>query len=90
MDDCNDEYGDTATTWDDVQIPLWTIVTMLRLNIGTVYSRSDSSMDDCNSTPFALLQGVRRVQIPLWTIVTAGGIRRLPWASLFRFLYGRL
>ena len=54
-----------------VQIPLWTIVTSLRLPGADRLSGSDSSMDDCNIPNFNCWSRLRLVQIPLWTIVTA-------------------
>jgi len=60
-----------SNTWSrGVQIPLWTIVTYTPENTRAYEQRSDSSMDDCNTSSPATRKRRTSVQIPLWTIVT--------------------
>ena len=51
MDDCNAIAGQLVLVVAKVQIPLWTIVTLLFSILFSVASSSDSSMDDCNARP---------------------------------------
>ena len=48
MDDCNEDQQATLEIALNVQIPLWTIVTLARGRAWSVNDCSDSSMDDCN------------------------------------------
>ena len=76
---------------ENVQIPLWTIVTKSSATTTPPTTPSDSSMDDCNGVAGGKFLVVFRVQIPLWTIVT--GIFFALFEDVveqFRFLYGRL
>ena len=72
-----------------VQIPLWTIRTVLKSCEVSKTIRSDSSMDDkdyelTNKFPFSI-----PVQIPLWTIRTGKENENQRNGKVFRFLYGR-
>ncbi len=49
MDDCNEAEICRNSNFSSVQIPLWTIVTLLREMFLELVDGSDSSMDDCNA-----------------------------------------
>ena len=49
MDDCNSDALKTLNPTNEVQIPLWTIVTPIFISVARCSSGSDSSMDDCNA-----------------------------------------
>ncbi len=53
MDDCNGVAAADRDTDTGVQIPLWTIVTVLLQGEADRFTSSDSSMDDCNVEPAA-------------------------------------
>ena len=67
MDDCNIMFEIIDLLRVHVQIPLWTIVTLLRLPLLSGKSGSDSSMDDCNAR-VTWRSSSLGVQIPLWTM----------------------
>jgi len=48
MDDCNVAAPAPTVAPPQVQIPLWTIVTMQQYIVKGFFTSSDSSMDDCN------------------------------------------
>jgi len=48
MDDCNEGWRSQKNENEDVQIPLWTIVTRQSGGHRGLLISSDSSMDDCN------------------------------------------
>ena len=90
MDDCNNESAVGRNERSHVQIPLWTIVTIIPASASAAGVRSDSSMDDCNFSEFGTAVKMKRVQIPLWTIVTMNRLLGEMREATFRFLYGRL
>ena len=70
MDDCNLLTSNFLAPFQNVQIPLWTIVTLADdLQFPGILC-SDSSMDDCNANIGIHPSTLYEVQIPLWTIVT--------------------
>ncbi len=90
MDDCNLAGPGVQLGHSSVQIPLWTIVTLLKELRGVTDQCSDSSMDDCNLIRLGKKHTRLFVQIPLWTIVTGWKDEHNTQAGGFRFLYGRL
>ena len=90
MDDCNNHTRHHPSKEKAVQIPLWTIVTIIQDIIPAKKGRSDSSMDDCNGSNHISVATGSQVQIPLWTIVTALPGEQIEYSFWFRFLYGRV
>ena len=89
MDDCNIITNMTDHTIRYVQIPLWTIVTMVSVILVSDSSSSDSSMDDCNE--------LRRKGLPVIDCSDSSmddcndpPVGQPAKQFVFRFLYGRL
>ena len=91
MDDCNIKDVSVKLDKINVQIPLWTIVTLWyaerKNRICVVQIPLWTIVTTTASGPMATMS---RVQIPLWTIVTRISGYLQQNRELFRFLYGRL